>query len=647
MTVTENHESEAVFKADRQVPGAPPGSGMDHDLLDCATGACMDVRVLAESVLGLAEEGIAKEQHEEVHPPGQRPPHKVLALVKQRLDGLSRDCRQFLKVAAILGRSFMLDDVSRILDRSSASLLTSLDESMASGFLVIAGHQFAFRHDFLWQGVIETIPAPARRAMRREAGDHAERRPDPPRETAGTSPGAGPAAHELIMVGEVEAGIAVAREALSRPGTPASDRLEAEASMILGYSLLNRQEAVLLSERILRARRGGSHGDVATMMALTTLSTARWLAGELAEGLTLGRAAARYAEAAPPVWRLYSLLTLAGKLADLREFDQAESLIDEVAAGLRGSPAPGLAAVPAAMRSRLLLQAGQFEEAQRQAESAVSLSGRDGITALRPLALSVLSSAALSRGDLSAAVQHLHRMKEEMPEGRAVLESTQYAWAELRIVMAVRGPRAAFDLLSREHQGLATRRSLYVEEPGAAAFLVRLALAVGDSDLEHSVLTTIDNLASGNPGISVIGLAAMHAHALADQNPAALQRVTAQSPDPFSVALATEDFERFLATHSATTDQSAAISSHSPEEADDWSGLSPMERRIAHLVSLGLTNRQIAKQIHLSAHTVNYHLRKIYKRLDINTRAELARGAAIHYPDENGTIPTDRDNHSS
>jgi transposase len=43
-----------------------------------------------------------------------------------------------------------------------------------------------------------------------------------------------------------------------------------------------------------------------------------------------------------------------------------------------------------------------------------------------------------------------------------------------------------------------------------------------------------------------------------------------------------------------------------------------------------MTNRQIAKRVHLSAHTVNYHLRKVYKKLGIKTRVELARGAAVY-----------------
>lgn len=48
------------------------------------------------------------------------------------------------------------------------------------------------------------------------------------------------------------------------------------------------------------------------------------------------------------------------------------------------------------------------------------------------------------------------------------------------------------------------------------------------------------------------------------------------------------------------------------------------EREIARLVSDGLTNGQIAVRMALSPHTVNYHLRKIFRRLSIRSRVELA-----------------------
>ncbi len=64
--------------------------------------------------------------------------------------------------------------------------------------------------------------------------------------------------------------------------------------------------------------------------------------------------------------------------------------------------------------------------------------------------------------------------------------------------------------------------------------------------------------------------------------------------------------------------------------ADGWEGLSDTERTIARLVSQALTNRQIATRVYLSPHTVNYHLRQIYRKLKINSRVQLAYLAQAH-----------------
>jgi DNA-binding CsgD family transcriptional regulator len=53
--------------------------------------------------------------------------------------------------------------------------------------------------------------------------------------------------------------------------------------------------------------------------------------------------------------------------------------------------------------------------------------------------------------------------------------------------------------------------------------------------------------------------------------------------------------------------------------------LTPRERDILRLVAAGLTDKQIATQLFISAHTVNSHLRSIYRKLNVNTRT-----AAIH-----------------
>jgi DNA-binding CsgD family transcriptional regulator len=672
------------------------GAAPQADLRALISGAGGNPRLITELITGLREEGQLELRDGTARLRGGWLPHRVTSLVRGQVDALSAKATQLLRVAAVVGKSFLLHDVATMMSETTAALLLAVDEALHSGLLVCVNERLEFQSDLVWRAVVESIPRSVLHALRHDA---AVLRPtfteepapaEPAEESAGADAGTA-AVHgvrTLAANGRLGSAITLARDTLARQVSPTaaaelhvmlagilladgrpSDAVVEMDSALASPSTGDSLRRLATAGRLLalyfatgsRARehalsvltaRDREPSDVDVMMAATVHSCLEWNAGNLAEGIYWGRESTRWEPAGSTAWWFsHSTVAFALKLAALGDFDDAEELVrgdgpDTDEAVTSGAPAARLI-----VRSRVLAQAGKLVEAQSAAQAGMAMACDRGLRLLVPLASTVLGTVAIHRGDITGAAEHVRRYRGDLAGGEAVLHSGQYDWVELLLAQAQGGPARAAEMARGRMADLDSARRMLIEEPGAAPWLVRLALTVGDSRLAATVVANAEDLAANNPGFGSVSVAAAHARALVDRNADELLAAAGRHRNPWAKAYANEDlglllveqgqeqsgelhltlarriFERMGADGETArlrprTGEPEQAPSHSAQE---WDRLSEPERDIARLVGAGLTNRQVAKQLFLSPHTVNYHLRGIFRKLGINSRVELAR----------------------
>lgn len=70
-----------------------------------------------------------------------------------------------------------------------------------------------------------------------------------------------------------------------------------------------------------------------------------------------------------------------------------------------------------------------------------------------------------------------------------------------------------------------------------------------------------------------------------------------------------------------------------------WASLTGIEQATARLVAEGLSNQRIADQLFISTHTVAFHLHRVFCKLGIRSRVDLAQIALEHARPETTQTP--------
>lgn len=446
----------------------------------------------------------------------------------------------------------------------------------------------------------------------------------------------------------------------STPDTARADLLAIQACGLIGMQDFASADLVAL-EVIERFAGGASSAARCSGVAVRAL-VAR-AAGDLDRGLMLARESVLIAdEAGDDSLRRHTRLGLCQVLTTVDRFDEAESVC---MSGLRDADRLGTAwprPFYRLRRAELRMAAGMLDDAWKDADQGLGTAERINSVGASVLLMALSARLSIHRADLGMAEDYLRRAERLRGAGQDG-DFVELNWAFAELDDATGRPDLALDRLVNVGQSGAGRwlgPSLLVHEPMAAPQIVRMALRTGRVAVAEAVVEAASRLAERNPASNSLGGAALHAEGLLREDVDTLARaveVFRGGPRPLATASALEDLA--VAEHAAgrrsrmseLVRQAEELYEASGSQRDTarvrstlsalgvrgrprgeqnrdrqgWGSLTPSELRVIRLVAHGLTNREVARELRLSPHTVDSHLRRCFAKLGVSSRVDLTR----------------------
>ncbi|HEX3425485.1 MAG TPA: helix-turn-helix transcriptional regulator [Acidimicrobiales bacterium] len=560
-----------------------------------------------------------------------RLPHRLQVQHSPNLAALTPAGWHLVEVGSVLAQPFSLDAVEKVTGQPLGELGPALGATLAAKVIMSTAAGFVFCHELVRQAICQQVPEDTRMALYRriEAVESEER-------------------------GSVDTD-RHASPVLERPAT--GSELPAAPRTLVGWMTPgDLDSARTQAQDLLGGARGGdSDGTLAD--AFSSLAYVAWNQGRIADAIGLQEAAIRRAGPAGVSTSPFLHFGLATIFTATGDFSPAHDATLAMAAVVRASGRRSWAAGPVLLRARLALAAGRATAAAADAQLASSALDDDETVLFGSAGLMVLAVLAVRRGELDEAGALVDRFSAQPADSRVLFGRASEIWAAGLLAEARDGASAALEVLAPLYDDPAAHKRLFMEESTAAPWLVQTALGAGELVAAERVAACAELLAAANWEYpSIVGSAA-HARALLTRDPTTLERLGVEHLTPAARAAACEDagellahggnrsqarvqLERALAGFehlTASRDQArvhsrlASLGSrsrrsrHGLRPVSGWGSLTDAETRVADLVASGLSNPQVATRLYLSRHTVDFHLRQVFRKLNITSRVELTR----------------------
>jgi DNA-binding CsgD family transcriptional regulator len=341
----------------------------------------------------------------------------------------------------------------------------------------------------------------------------------------------------------------------------------------------------------------------------------------------------------------------------LENFGEAERLLASMIDSARTAGTVRGLTYPLAQRALLELRLGRLASAHSSAEEAVELARAMLEGAMLAYTLAVLARVEAVLGQLEASREHATESIEmSQPMGAQGIEA--HALAALA-TLAVSIPD--WDAVIRELERYGPSVLEWLQEPGwmhTDADLIEAHAHAGHREQAEQLLQRLEQRAAASGRTWAHATSARCRGLLApsaefDQHFQRAIEWHRQAPLPLERARTELLYghklrrsrrradARIQLTNAAATFHglgasvwaaraeqelaAAGYGKHSPADASPWGLLTAAETRVAQVIIQGATYQGAAEQLFLSPRTVESHLRQIYRKLGVRSRAELSR----------------------